>query len=489
MNEEKSPSPPKKSLKQKIIDSEIWRSIFRGGKWQDTPRDRIQHVMGNVWLHIHPVKISSRAIKFTYTWGLGGISFFLFFILTITGILLMFYYRPTVELAYRDMKDLEFIVTLGPFLRNLHRWSAHAMVITVILHMIRVFLTSAYKGKRKFNWVIGVILLVLTLLLSFTGYLLPWDQLAMWAITVGTNMASAVPFFGAEGPFAIATQQNDVRFILLGGTFVGENALIRFYVLHCIGLPFIAGALLILHFWRVRKDGFSADEFPKEKIDVWPHLIYKEYIAACVVLVVLFLWSIFINAPLEEIANPNRTPNPAKAPWYFVGLQELLVYFDPWIAGVIIPGLIIFGLMAIPYIDANPVEVCGYNFRDRKFEIIVFLFGVFMWFLLIGFGQLLRGPNWAWYWPWESWEFHKPPEKPTVNMHPLLGGALLFLYFTLGVILPRKFVKIFKNLGLIKYVMMILLLLLMIGVPLKIILRLLFNIKYIFSLPQFNFNI
>jgi len=189
---------------------------------------------------------------------MGGITAFLFVVLTLTGILLMFYYRPTVNQAYWDMKDLEHIVRFGVLLRNMHRWAAHLMVITVMLHMFRVFMTGSYKPPREFNWVIGVLLLVLTLLLSFTGYLLPWDQLGFWAITVGTNMARATPLVGNEGPFAEilgTTAYNDVRFALLGGSQVGSNALLRAYVWHCIGIPFVVILLMAVHFWRVRKDG------------------------------------------------------------------------------------------------------------------------------------------------------------------------------------------------------------------------------------------
>ena len=156
----------------------------------------------------------------------------------------MFYYRPAVPQAYRDMKELEFVVTSGAFLRNLHRWSAHAMVLFVFLHMARVFFSGAYRPPREFNWVIGVLLLIVTLMLSYTGYLLPWDQLAYWAITVGTNMAQAAPLVGPR-----------FRFLLLGGNIIGENALVRFYVLHCVVLPLAGGLLIAVHFWRIRKDG------------------------------------------------------------------------------------------------------------------------------------------------------------------------------------------------------------------------------------------
>jgi len=181
----------------------------------------------------------------------------------ISGILLMFYYRPTIEYAYTDIIDLGEQVPFG-IMREVHRWGAHAMVITVWLHMFRVFMTGSYKPPREFNWAVGVILLLLTLLLSFTGYLLPWDQLAIWAITVGSNMARATPFLGHEGPGAamlaigdinFVTMASDVRFALIGGRFMGEAALLRFYVLHCIGLPFIIMIFMAVHFWRVRKDG------------------------------------------------------------------------------------------------------------------------------------------------------------------------------------------------------------------------------------------
>ncbi len=254
--------PKRSGLMDQVKRSQIWKSIFR----HDIPREergRAQVVLTNVFLHLHPVRTPKSGIRVRYTWCMGGLTFFIFLVETITGILLMFYYRPTLEYAYTDMIDLGEQVPLG-IMREIHRWGAHAMVITVWLHMLRVFMTGAYKPPREFNWAIGVILLLLTLLLSFTGYLLPWDQLAIWAITVGSNMARATPFLGHEGPGAallklgdisLVHAGNDARFALLGGRFVGEGALLRFYVLHCLAIPFVAAALMGLHFWRVRKDG------------------------------------------------------------------------------------------------------------------------------------------------------------------------------------------------------------------------------------------
>ena len=230
-------------VKERLVSTQVWQSVFRH-RYLDSNRNRSLAVFGNVFLHIHPVKVRERSIRLRHTMCLGGLSFGLFLALVVTGVLLMFYYRPSVPQAYRDMKELEFVVTSGSFLRNLHRWSAHAMVAFVFLHMARVFFSGAYRPPREFNWVIGVLLLLITLLLSYTGYLLPWDQLAFWAITVGTNMAQAAPVIGPRS-----------RFLLLGGNIIGENALIRFYVLHCVVLPLAGGLLIAVHFWRIRKDG------------------------------------------------------------------------------------------------------------------------------------------------------------------------------------------------------------------------------------------
>lgn len=198
----------------------------------------------NLFFHLHPVKVSRKSLKWSYTFGLGIISAILFGVLVWTGILLMFYYVPSVERAYSTMKEIQFSVPLGQFTRNMHRWAAHAMMLAVILHMVRVFYTGAYKPPREFNWIVGVVLLLLTLGASFTGYLLPWDQLAFWAITVGTNIAGYAP---VVGPL--------MRQILLGGQEVGQNALIRFYTLHIAALPLLITLFISLHMWRVRKDG------------------------------------------------------------------------------------------------------------------------------------------------------------------------------------------------------------------------------------------
>ena len=228
---------------QTIRRSPVWRSLFR----QPYPRDersRAYAVMNNVFLHIHPVRVRQHAVKFAYTFCLGGLSFFLFLVLTITGVYLMFFYVPSATLAYTNILDIQSQVTFGLLTRNIHRWAAHLMVFFVFLHMMRVFYHGAYKPPREFNWVIGVILLTLTLLLSFTGYLLPWDQLALWAVTVGTNMMGYTPVFGGQ-----------MRYALLGSKEISGDTLLRWYTLHVLLLPFVIVIFMAIHFWRVRKDG------------------------------------------------------------------------------------------------------------------------------------------------------------------------------------------------------------------------------------------
>ncbi|MGO9109656.1 MAG: cytochrome b N-terminal domain-containing protein [Thermoguttaceae bacterium] len=525
-----------RKLRQWITESQLWQSVFRHGA-PNTPRTRSLVVISNFFLHLHPVSLPKRALRFSFTWGLGGLSLLQYVILIVTGILLTFYYVPDVDRAYESMKDLQFAVPFGVFLRNVHRWSAEAMVALVILHMARVFYTGSYKKPREFNWVIGVGLLVFTLLLSFTGYLLPWDQLAYWAVTVGTNMARATPLIGATGPFHELTGariDSDIRFALLGGTIVGQNALLRFYVLHCMAIPLVFCILLAVHFWRIRKDGgislparaesgeapivreavlaeaikppgppagaryrllayvkgttYSAKrELAADEVATWPHLVKREFVAALTAIILLWLFSIFVNAPLEEKANPALTPNPAKAPWYFAGLQELLAYFDPWIAGVMIPTCIMLGLAAIPYLDTNRAGSGEYSYRKRKFAASIFAFGILLWFALIFIGQFMRGSSWAWYWPREDWTVPKETALATRNIAAPWGGILLAGYFALGLIVPGWLLPRFrKSLGPARYVVTIVLLLLMIGVPAKIVLRLALNIKYVFTSEWFN---
>ena len=323
------------------------------------------------------------------------------------------------------MKDLEFVVTAGQVLRNMHRWAAHLMVIFVGLHMCRVFYTAAYKPPREFNWVLGLGLFLITLGLSFTGYLLPWDQLAYWAITVGTNIAGYAPVVGAK-----------MKFIMLGGHTVGQSALIRFYVLHVMVLPGVAFFLIAIHMWRVRKDGGLArpDEpvatqqempatalpqtksyglmelargttpmvgvNPDDEVFTWPHLVFREMLVFMGVVALLLVLAIFWNAPLEEFANAVHPPNPAKAPWYFLGLQELVAHSAFW-GGVAVPTLIVVALAVLPYVDRKRRGVGIWFSGERKVAITIFTICLITMMVLTVIGSLFRGPNWRFQVPWK----------------------------------------------------------------------------------------
>lgn len=401
----------------------VVRSASRVG-WPRTDKDRAAVMISSLFLHIHSARVSRHVLRPTYTLGLGLISAVLFAVLTLTGLALMLYYVPYPPEAYRSMKDLQFVVTFGIILRNMHRWSAHAMVAVVFFHMCRVFWTGSYKSPREFNWVVGVSLFLLTLLLSFTGYLLPWDQLAFWAITVGTNIAAYAPVVGAE-----------LKFLLLGGHVIGPTTLLRFYVLHCVLLPLAMAMLVSFHVWRVRKDGLSgavrldrpveetAGMFPastkthglmaltrrpsvsveardpNDEVFAWPHLLYLELLVAVAVIVALHVVSLVFTAPLEGMADPTRTPNPAKAPWYFLGLQELVSY-SALIGGVLVPSVVVAALVVLPYVDRRPEGVGRWFAPERRVANTIFTTLSAIAIVLTVIGTFFRGPNWSWVWPW-----------------------------------------------------------------------------------------
>ena len=259
------------NLNPHVLGHNIYKSVYRTTAFPKTERERSEAFFNSFLLHIQPAKIEKHALRFTYTFGLGLLSMYLFILLTVSGLLLMFVYVPSTEQAYSRMLDLHSSVSFGGILRGMHFWSANAMIAVVFFHMCRVFYTGAYKAPREFNWVIGVILMVLTLVLGFTGYLLPWDQLAFWAITVGAGIAGKAnwipdhinPLLTAMHLPPLVPPLGDLtRWGLLGADTVGQEALIRFYVLHVAILPVIMFAFILYHMWRIRKDGGISS--PKE---------------------------------------------------------------------------------------------------------------------------------------------------------------------------------------------------------------------------------
>ena len=373
------------------VPERLAAAAFRSGS-PTTDRTRSTFVFGNVFLHLHSVRTHLWSLRWTTTAGLGIATVAAFLIALVTGVLLMFYYKPYPEAAYDSMKDIHFVVPTGRFIRNIHRWAANLMVVTVILHMARAFYTAAYRAPREFNWLVGMGLLVVTLALSFTGYLLPWDQLAYWAITIGANMAqSPREVTDALGVTAYFDPGGLQRLLLLGSDTVGEEALLRFYLLHVMILPLAIGALMAVHFWRIRKDGglvkpadadrrvsgsaqaiypvfteaphktyhlaaivrgrsSAVGHGPALTVPSMPHLFYAELAVLMLTTFVCTALALLSDAPLKELANPLVPENPAKAPWYFLGLQEL-VAFSAFMGGIGIPTIVLVGLGLIPFLD------------------------------------------------------------------------------------------------------------------------------------------
>ena len=303
--------------------------------------------LNNLILHIHPKQLPEKALKFTLTWGLGGMAALLIVLLAFTGILLRFVYVPTPEGAYDSILHMKNGLAFGNLVRNIHYWSATLLIIVAFLHLLRVLFTGAYTGKRGSNWVIGLCLLLLVIFMNFTGYLLPWDQLAYWAVTVSTNMLKYIPVIG-EGLYRGIVQGNEV----------GASTLLVFYSLHTGLFPLAIILLLLFHFWKVRKAGGVVIPIEKKdekikKVPVWPNLLGRELVVALSLIAFILILSFFFNAPLQERANPLSSPNPAKAQWYFMGFQELLLHFQPIFAIVVIPLSVFIFLFSLPYIKKN----------------------------------------------------------------------------------------------------------------------------------------
>ena len=340
----------------------IWGSIFRTPLAPASDRERKLMVLDSLILHLHPSTVPESTLRLSLTWGLGGMAAVLMVILLVTGVMLMFTYTPSPAQAYDDILQLQTNVWFGQLVRNLHHWSGNAMIVVVFMHMLRVFFTGGFREPRQFNWILGLTLLLLTVGANFTGYLLPWDQLAYWAITVGTGLVEYIPLVGKW-----------IQTVILGGPEVGAATLLNFYGLHIALIPIGMLAIISFHFWRVRKDGgVVIPRAPGEEVErkitrvvTIPHLVVRELVVALVLIVLLLVWAMWINAPLEELANPDLSPNPAKAPWYFMGIQELLLHFHPLVASLVIPTLALAVLVLLPYLDAD-LDSVGVWFRSYK---------------------------------------------------------------------------------------------------------------------------
>jgi quinol-cytochrome oxidoreductase complex cytochrome b subunit len=335
------------------------RAVMRGDPPTEKPNPRYKVHTTSFLFHIRPRYYELGSTIFTHTWRLGFFTAFFFFVELLTGLILMVYYTPSPEKAYTSIIELMSNVPYGRMLRDIHRLGAEAMVIFTVLHMLRTFLTGSYKKDRSFTWLTGVALLGITMLLSFSGYLLPWDQLAYWAVTVGTSMAEAAPLIG-----------NEINLLLRGSPDIAANGLLRFYLLHVVLLPLAAILVISVHYYKVsREHGISlpasieegdvpADKkrAAKQRIDFIPDLFTHEVFLVSLGLLILVLGVTVFNyhAPLETVANPQVTPFDTKAPWYFWWLQGMLKLGDKILMGIIIPTILVVVLVGLPYIDRNP---------------------------------------------------------------------------------------------------------------------------------------
>ncbi len=298
-------------------------------------------------LHTRPVRVPARALRYTHTFGLGGMSLVLFMLLISTGLLMIFVYEPSPERAYQSILFMQQEILFGRLIRGVHYWSANLLIAVAALHMLRVFLTGAFHAPRQSNWIIGLSLLFLILLSGFTGYLLPWDQISYWAITICTEMLGYIPGIGQT-----------LQRVILGGTEIGSATVINFYALHTIVVPLLVVALMTWHFWRVRLSGgvvlprdAGRDSQPgTDDVPYIPNLLLREIAVGLMLIAFVLVIAIFFEAPLGEPANPGLSPNPAKAPWYFVGLQELLLHFHPVFAVFVIPLVLAIAMLRVPYL-------------------------------------------------------------------------------------------------------------------------------------------
>ena len=341
-------------------------SIAKDEEYQSGPG---RGVFDNLILHIHPRTVPEQTLRFTLTWGLGGMAVLLVLLQIATGILLMLVYEPSPSQAYESILILQKDVVFGQYIRNIHYWSANILVIIVFLHLLRVYFTGAFHRPRQFNWILGLCLLFFVLVANFTGYLLPWDQLAFWAVTICTGMFEYIPGLGMW-------LQKAIR----GGSEVGSTTLLIFFTLHTSIIPFCLILFMAFHFWHVRRAGGviipkSGDEIQKTEpnyVNTIPNLVYREVAVAMVLIACIFLFSIFFDVPLADHANPGMSPNPTKAPWYFAGIQEMLLHIHPLFAVFVIPVVVLLGLMFLPYLpyQANATGVWFVSRMGRRTALL-----------------------------------------------------------------------------------------------------------------------
>jgi quinol-cytochrome oxidoreductase complex cytochrome b subunit len=319
----------------------------------------------NFFHHLHPPKIPAREARFTYTFGLGGISLFLFIVTVITGALELIYYVPSGEDANRSLHILNLLVPYGQLIRSLHFWAAQGLVVTCVVHMLRVVLTGGYKKPRRFNWLLGVTLLILTLFFDFTGYALRWDDEISWALMVGTNLVKSIPLIGSS-----------LYGLIVGGAEIGHPTIVRFYGWHIYGLPLLAIFIMAWHLFRVRRDGgiSRSDAHPESGVKIdRATLVRREVQAMLIVSILLLGLAAFFPPSLGAQADFQNLPAEATAPWFFLWIQQLLRLGPPFQMGVLLPAGLLLLLSIIPYVFDTSQEGTGiwFNRAGRAAQMVL----------------------------------------------------------------------------------------------------------------------
>ncbi len=401
---------------QSKLPAKIRNSIFPN--WANQPAGKINNksILSSLILHLHPARLPENVLRFTHTFGLGGMAALLFVIQVSSGMLLRFVYEPFPGKAYESIVALQNEMLFGQLVRNIHHWSGILLIIVLLLHLLRVYFTGAFHNKRQFTWIIGLGLFITIILANFTGYLLPWDQLSYWAITVSTNMLLYIPLIGEW-----------LQQIIVGGVEVGSSTLLFFYTMHTGFIPLFIVILMVFHFWRIRKAGgvvIPEDDDKLKYVATIPNLVVRELVVALVLIAGILLLSTFFNAPLQAKANPDLSPNPSKAPWYFMGLQELLLHFHPLFAVLIIPAIILIALFLLPYLQYDSDKKGRWFFSDKgqKMGVITAIFAFVLTLCFVIADEYMAGIS-----TWLS-DF---PTSITDGLLPLsvIGAFLTGFYF------------------------------------------------------------
>jgi len=418
-------TPDRVNLNQRIrmnLFQRFWYSIFPGTFQKPAEQRNYRSLFNGLILHFRPRSLPERTLKFTLTWGLGGMAVVLVVGLFATGLMMKLIYQPVPDRAYASIIHLQDTILFGRLIRNIHHWSGNALLLVAFLHFLRVFFSGAFHPPRQFNWVIGLAMFLLVLGSNFTGYLLPWDQLAYWAITICTGMLEYIPGIGAG-----------LQKLVRGGADIGPATLSNFYAIHTALIP--AGLLMLMpfHFWRVRKSGGLViprrpQEDPHDRgsmVAAIPNLIVRELAVAAVLVALILVAAVLVDAPLGEKANPGLSPNPTKAPWYFAGLQELLLHFHPLFAVLIIPVVTLGMLFMLPYLryDTESAGIWFVSYRGRKTAVAAALLAAVLTILYVVADEYLID--------WAAWlpVFPAGVSNGVIPAALVLTGLLAFYWF------------------------------------------------------------